>query len=161
MVSIINDAKCYKSPKARDYPSDWGEAGKASFVHLLIHTLLSVILLITCMTGIVPTAEHRKIRTPPSSDRVYNLLGFKEKITLTMDLKNQQYSDRCGLRKGGSKWKETEQRYVGHGCWGRGEVFSSFTQEYRVMQLEKRVEFCRLLSLIPSFYRRGSRAQRS
>lgn len=106
-------------------------------------------------------AEHRKIRTPPSSDRVYNLLGFKEKITLTMDLKNQQYSDRCGLRKGGSKWKETEQRYVEHGCWGRGEVFSSFTQENRVMQLEKRVEFCRLLSLIPSFYRRGSRAQRS
>lgn len=127
-----------------------------SFIHCS-----SVILLITCMTGIVPTAENRKIRTPPSSDRVYNLLGFKEKITLTMDLKNKQYSDRCGLRKGGSKWKETEQRYVGHGCWGRGEAFSSFTQEYRMMQLEKRIEFCRLLSLIPSFYRRGSRAQRS
>lgn len=39
MVSI-NDAKCYKSPKARDYLSDWGEAGKASFVHVLIHSLL-------------------------------------------------------------------------------------------------------------------------
>lgn len=73
-----------------------------SFIHCS-----SVILLITYMTGIVPTAENRKIRTPPSSDRVYSLLDFKEKITLTMDLKNKQHSNKCGLRKGGSKWKET------------------------------------------------------
>lgn len=67
------------------------------------------------MGGIVPTAEKR---TPPSSYRVYSLLGFKEKME--MDLKCKQYSDRCGLRTE-SKRKETEQntQIREYGSWGR------------------------------------------
>lgn len=37
---MSKDAKYYKSPKAEGYMSSWGKYGKASFVHLLIHTLI-------------------------------------------------------------------------------------------------------------------------
>lgn len=51
----------------------------------------SVILLITYIGGIVPAAVNRKVRTPPSSYRVYGLLGFKEKMAFKMVLKDKQY----------------------------------------------------------------------
>lgn len=51
------------------------------------------------MGGIIITFESRKVRTPPSSCRVYSLLGFKKKMALKMDLKGKQYSEKCVLRR--------------------------------------------------------------
>lgn len=62
-----------------------------SFTHSYTHES-SVLLLITCIGDLTPAAMNSKVRTPPASDRVYSLLGFKEKMALKMVLKDKQYS---------------------------------------------------------------------
>lgn len=71
------------------------------------------------------------------------MLVFKEKMTLKMDLKNKQYSDRFGLQKKG----DPNGRKLSRDMWDRkvGEQrrysFSPVTQQRGAMQLEKCIAF--------------------
>lgn len=69
-----------------------------SFAHSCTHDSL-VVLLITCMGGIVPTSENRKIRTPPSFYRAYSLLDLKKMALRILFILNVHF-DRCELRRG-------------------------------------------------------------
>lgn len=74
------------------------------------------------MGGIVPTAENRKELHPLLTE--FSLFGFKEKMALKMDLKDKQYSDRCGLRTGTPNGRKLSQdmQIRGAGGWGRCSV---------------------------------------